>query len=140
MAQETIYILSFIAICFFLEALFPREKLSFSFAILKEDLFWFFTNHIFLNFLFGLVTFNLGLFLMKNFTGFFDLALLSKSNVIVEFLSYIIIFDFISYTGHYLLHKVPFLWNFHKLHHSITKLNPLSAFRHSIFEKVYYSF
>jgi sterol desaturase/sphingolipid hydroxylase (fatty acid hydroxylase superfamily) len=37
--------------------------------------------------------------------------------------------DFGFYVSHYLLHKVPFLWEFHKVHHSAEVLNPITGFR-----------
>jgi sterol desaturase/sphingolipid hydroxylase (fatty acid hydroxylase superfamily) len=37
--------------------------------------------------------------------------------------------DFAHYWLHRLLHKVPLLWAFHKVHHSATTLNPLTLFR-----------
>ena len=37
--------------------------------------------------------------------------------------------DFGFYVSHYLLHKVPVLWEFHKVHHSAEVLNPITGFR-----------
>lgn len=37
--------------------------------------------------------------------------------------------DFSLWLGHYLLHKVPILWEFHKVHHSAEVLTPLTAGR-----------
>ncbi|MBL0310314.1 MAG: sterol desaturase family protein [Bacteroidetes bacterium] len=37
--------------------------------------------------------------------------------------------DFTTYIIHLLMHKVPFLWEFHKVHHSATKLIPLTQYR-----------
>jgi len=37
--------------------------------------------------------------------------------------------DFMEWNVHRLLHKVPWLWEFHKLHHSIEELDWLGAFR-----------
>ena len=37
--------------------------------------------------------------------------------------------DFLSYLFHYLMHKIPFLWEFHKIHHSATTLNPMTQYR-----------
>jgi sterol desaturase/sphingolipid hydroxylase (fatty acid hydroxylase superfamily) len=37
--------------------------------------------------------------------------------------------DFSSYVVHLIFHKVPFLWRFHKVHHSATVLNPLTQYR-----------
>ncbi len=33
------------------------------------------------------------------------------------------------FIGHYLTHKVPLLWEFHKVHHSAPVLNPLTNYR-----------
>ncbi|MDZ7842002.1 MAG: sterol desaturase family protein [Gammaproteobacteria bacterium] len=37
--------------------------------------------------------------------------------------------DFSRYVVHRLLHRVPFLWSFHKVHHTATSLNPLTVYR-----------
>ncbi len=37
--------------------------------------------------------------------------------------------DFSSYWVHWLFHKVPFLWRFHKVHHSARVLNPITQYR-----------
>ena len=37
--------------------------------------------------------------------------------------------DFGKYVAHYLTHKVPVLWEFHKVHHAAEVLTPISAFR-----------
>lgn len=37
--------------------------------------------------------------------------------------------DFSRYAVHRLLHRVPFLWSFHKVHHTATSLNPLTVYR-----------
>ncbi len=37
--------------------------------------------------------------------------------------------DFGYFFGHYLLHRVPVLWEFHKAHHSATVMNPLTTYR-----------
>lgn len=41
----------------------------------------------------------------------------------------VLVGDFASYAVHRLCHTVPFLWQFHKAHHSTTTMTPLSAFR-----------
>lgn len=43
-------------------------------------------------------------------------------------LSYLAI-DFGFYLVHYLEHRIPILWKYHKVHHSATVLNPLTDFR-----------
>jgi sterol desaturase/sphingolipid hydroxylase (fatty acid hydroxylase superfamily) len=37
--------------------------------------------------------------------------------------------DFASFYVHYLMHKIPFFWRFHKIHHSATVLNPITQYR-----------
>lgn len=40
-----------------------------------------------------------------------------------------IVNDFVVFITHYLMHIVPFLWEFHKTHHSATVLNPITQYR-----------
>jgi sterol desaturase/sphingolipid hydroxylase (fatty acid hydroxylase superfamily) len=40
-----------------------------------------------------------------------------------------IVKDFTSFITHYLQHKITFLWEFHKIHHSATVLNPITQYR-----------
>ena len=42
---------------------------------------------------------------------------------------FFIAYDFGRFVAHSLLHDVPLLWEFHKVHHSAQTLNPLTAFR-----------
>lgn len=37
--------------------------------------------------------------------------------------------DFAKFLVHYLFHQVPFLWQFHRVHHSATTLTPLTLYR-----------
>lgn len=37
--------------------------------------------------------------------------------------------DFGTYLIHFLMHRVPVLWEFHKVHHSATELNPVTQYR-----------
>ena len=47
----------------------------------------------------------------------------------VYFLGIVLAADFGNFLGHYLLHHVPFLWEFHKVHHSAVHLTPITQFR-----------
>lgn len=42
---------------------------------------------------------------------------------------FFIAYDFGRFVAHSLLHDVPWLWNFHKVHHSAEVLTPITAFR-----------
>src|SRR5262245_44088337 len=41
----------------------------------------------------------------------------------------VVAFDLGTYTSHYLRHRVPLLWQFHKVHHSAEVLTPITTFR-----------
>lgn len=50
-----------------------------------------------------------------------------------------ILADLTAYAIHYLQHKVPLLWEFHKVHHSATVMHPLTNFReHPIDNLIYF--
>lgn len=40
-----------------------------------------------------------------------------------------VVSDFSSFIVHYAQHKISFLWEFHKIHHSATELNPVTQYR-----------
>ena len=52
-----------------------------------------------------------------------------SSAMTLYMLTYILIVDFGVFFAHYLSHKVPFLWQFHKVHHSAEVLNPMTLYR-----------
>jgi len=51
--------------------------------------------------------------------------LLRAGNTFLLFIAY----EFAYYVDHYLMHKIPFLWEFHKVHHTAEVLTPLTVFR-----------
>ena len=54
----------------------------------------------------------------------------SKTVLIVSYTVIIVVVnDFFSFLIHYAMHKIPFLWEFHKVHHSATELNPFTQYR-----------
>ena len=53
----------------------------------------------------------------------------SLLTLIVYTLVYALLTDFSVYITHYLQHKVPILWEFHKVHHSAEVLNPITLYR-----------
>ena len=55
---------------------------------------------------------------------------LSETATIVWYsLTLIIVSDLATYLVHGLMHYVPFFWEFHKVHHSATSLNPVTQYR-----------
>jgi sterol desaturase/sphingolipid hydroxylase (fatty acid hydroxylase superfamily) len=49
--------------------------------------------------------------------------------LILYTISLTIVNDLFTYIIHLSMHKIPFLWEFHKIHHSATSLNPLTQYR-----------
>lgn len=61
-----------------------------------------------------------------------DLPVLTPSRVVGTVLYTLWItlaLDFSLFFSHYLQHRVPWLWEFHKTHHSAERLNPLTVYR-----------
>lgn len=56
-------------------------------------------------------------------------TLTMTQTVIFYTISLSLINDFLSFVVHYLMHRIPFLWEFHKIHHSATSLNPMTQYR-----------
>ena len=81
-----------------------------------------------INLLFGILTLGIFIWLESNNFGFlymFDLP------IWVELLIAVLALDFSAqYIVHYLLHKIPFMWRFHMVHHSDTNVDATSATRH----------
>tara|TARA_B100000809_G_C15077342_1_gene508348 strand:+ start:237 stop:1184 length:948 start_codon:yes stop_codon:yes gene_type:complete len=49
--------------------------------------------------------------------------------VVFYTITIVVVNDFFSFLIHYLMHKIPFLWEFHKIHHSATTLTPFTQYR-----------
>lgn len=56
----------------------------------------------------------------------------------VQFTVFLVLKDFLEYLIHNLLHRVPLLWEFHKLHHSIEELDWIGNMRFHWMEIVVY--
>ena len=57
----------------------------------------------------------------------------------VQFIAFLFLSDFIQWCTHVSLHKVPFLWAFHKVHHSIPHLDWAANFHYHWMENVVYA-
>jgi len=61
----------------------------------------------------------------------------SATAVVVFSIVACLVWDFSNFWSHYLQHKVPFLWEIHKVHHSATQLTPFTAKRlHPLADKL----
>lgn len=90
--------------------------------------FVFLSSSIAINFVFGLAT--LGVFVWVE-TQQIGLLNLVEWPVWLELLIAIMILDLVAqYFVHYLLHKVAFMWKFHMVHHSDTMVDATTGTRH----------
>ena len=88
----------------------------------------FFACSMLINLLFGIATVGIFGFLVSNELG---LLYLIDLPIWVELLIAILILDFSAqYLVHYLLHKVKWMWKFHMIHHSDTKVDATTGTRH----------
>ncbi len=74
------------------------------------------------------ITFEVSDFLNSKF-GYIEEPMGYKQSVILYTIALTIATDFVTYLFHLAMHKVPFLWEFHKVHHSATSMNPITQYR-----------
>ena len=88
----------------------------------------FLSTSLAINFLFGLATLGVFAWTLNNNIGLLHWVELP---VMVELLIAIMILDFVAqYIAHYLLHRVKWMWKFHMVHHSDTKVDATTGTRH----------
>jgi sterol desaturase/sphingolipid hydroxylase (fatty acid hydroxylase superfamily) len=129
---------------FLLEILLPWRKNQ---PILRKG-FWLDAFYIIFNFfLFSLVGYNalsnVGVELFKDFLGIFDMTnivAIEVNNLPVwgQLLIMFVIADYVQWNVHRLLHRVPWLWEFHKVHHSVKEMGFAAQFRFHFMETIIY--
>lgn len=127
-----------------LEIRFPWRKRQ---AIIRKD-FWLDGFYILFNFfLFSLIGYNaLSNVVVEFFNvnlkriGIDNLAIfnVAELNIFWQLFILFVVRDFIQYFIHRLLHRVPFLWNFHKVHHSVKQMGFAAQMRYHWMENVVY--
>lgn len=129
-----------------LELLLPWRKGQKTF---RKD-FWLDSFYMFFNFfLLNLIVF----IALSNTTEAVFNDLLSKINLTISdfelfdvdalpfglgLLVFFLVSDFVQWNTHRLLHRVPFLWNFHKVHHSVKEMGFAAHLRYHWMEPVVY--
>ena len=63
-----------------------------------------------------------------------------ESTLALYTITLFVVSDFTRYWLHRFLHTIPFLWEFHKVHHSAKVLNPLTFYRVHPFENILFGF
>jgi sterol desaturase/sphingolipid hydroxylase (fatty acid hydroxylase superfamily) len=124
-----------------LEILFPWRKNQ---SIFRKD-FWLDAFYMFFNFfIFSIIISGFYKLMEVMFT---NLGLSSKSLAIIDLsilpmwfqlLLFFVVLDFVQWFTHVLLHKYAFLWNFHKVHHSVKEMGFAAHLRYHWMENVLY--
>jgi sterol desaturase/sphingolipid hydroxylase (fatty acid hydroxylase superfamily) len=129
---------------FLVEVIAPWRKDQ---AVLRKD-FWLDAFYMFFNFfLFSLVIYNAASDVVVNLfrdllasVGIENLVALEVGSwpVWVQLLTLFVLRDFIQWNVHRLLHRVPWLWEFHKVHHSVEEMGFAAHLRYHWMENVVY--
>ncbi|WP_310556971.1 sterol desaturase family protein [Flavobacterium sp.] len=133
-------------VVFLLEIMFPWRKNQ---AIIRKDFwldfFYMFFNFFLLNLIILIALSNVTEQLFNDILAKFDLKLISlqlidisKYPKIISLFLFFIVSDFIQWNTHRMLHRVPFLWNFHKTHHSVKEMGFAAHLRYHWMEPVVY--
>ena len=124
-----------------LEIAFPWRKNQ---AIFRKD-FWLDAFYMFFNF-FIFSVFIAGFYSVFELI-FNDLGITIKSLAFInlesfpswlELLIFFVILDFVQWFTHVLLHKFEFLWQFHKVHHSVKEMGFAAHLRYHWMENIFY--
>ena len=132
------------AACFVLERLIPWRKEQRAFRTgFGQDVFFLVFNGHFAGVLLAMATAKLvnaaaGLLGFDAALPWTHLNILAPYPLWVQFLGYLVLKDFMEWCIHIGLHRTPWLWQFHKLHHSIRELDWIGNFRFHWMEIVVY--
>lgn len=127
-----------------LELVFPWRKNQPAF---RKD-FWLDAFYMFFNFfLFSLVVYNslsnVAVEAFNDFLGLFGISNLVAIQVAswptwAQFLLMFVVADFIQWNVHRCLHRSPWLWEFHKVHHSVEQMGFAAHLRYHWMETIVY--
>jgi sterol desaturase/sphingolipid hydroxylase (fatty acid hydroxylase superfamily) len=78
---------------------------------------------------FGVLGASLVFGLVQNQLGFMRLGLFEGLPVVAVGVLYIVLHDFIAYWGHRAEHSIPFLWQFHSVHHAPEEISFITSAR-----------
>ena len=124
-----------------LEIFFPWRKNQ---SIFRKD-FWLDAFYMFFNFFGFAIVINGFYSLFENIFLKFDIS--KNSFVLIDMTNwsnwlqlvvFFIVLDFVQWFTHILLHRFPFLWEFHKIHHSVKEMGFAAHLRYHWMENILY--
>lgn len=128
-----------------LEIIFPWRKNQ---SFIRKD-FWLDGFYMFFNFfIFNLLLFvalsDLTIYFLKDSMSYFGFRSTPVFNTqkwpaAAQFISFFLISDFFQWCVHNLLHRIPILWKFHKLHHSVKEMGFSAHLRYHFGETFFYN-
>jgi sterol desaturase/sphingolipid hydroxylase (fatty acid hydroxylase superfamily) len=130
--------------CWTLEILFPWRKNQ---SIFRKDFFLDGFYMFFNFFLFSLIGYNalsnVGVKAFNDFLALFGITNLVAFNiqswpVWSQLLVMLLVKDFVDWNVHRILHRVPWLWEFHKVHHSVEEMGFAAHLRYHWMETLVY--
>lgn len=133
-------------VVFVLEILFPWRKNQ---PIFRNDfwldVFYMFFNFFLLNLIVLIALSNVTEQLFADALSIFNWELVSFQLIdlsnypkAISLLVFFLVSDFIQWITHRMLHRVPLLWNFHKVHHSVKQMGFAAHLRYHWMEPVIY--
>jgi len=138
------WLIFWVVFCIALEKILPNRIVNhktFTRRFFWQDLFYVLFNNI--------IVYGLGLFSLTiaieyiqhwglHTLGIKNLPLFDVKawHVAAQFALVFVLQDFIEFFVHYLLHRIPFLWRFHKIHHAQEELGATSAQHFHAVEKI----
>jgi sterol desaturase/sphingolipid hydroxylase (fatty acid hydroxylase superfamily) len=126
-------------LCLILERIRPwRRQQKLVRRQFAQDLFWLFFNGHYT----GVLVASMAAFLFAWAVPAIDrvkaLNLIAGQPLLVQFVVFFLLKDFLEWAVHNLLHRVSWLWEFHKVHHTIEELDWIGNFRFHWMEVVVY--
>jgi len=124
-----------------LEIAFPWRKEQ---SIFRKD-FWLDAFYMFFNFFVFSIVIS-GFYKILELL-FLDVGITNKSLALIDMSSlpnwlqliiFFVLLDFVQWFTHVMLHKFPFLWNFHKVHHSVKEMGFAAHLRYHWMENILY--
>jgi sterol desaturase/sphingolipid hydroxylase (fatty acid hydroxylase superfamily) len=127
------------ALVFALECIHPwRRDQGLLRREIGQDAFWLIFNGHYAGYLVALASANLLAWAAPGFARIEAVRLVASQPLWVQFGAFFVIKDLCEWGVHNLLHRVPWMWSFHKVHHSIEQLDWIGNFRFHWMEIVVY--
>ncbi len=136
--QKLIWIICCLSLFWILEGVYPLRKHQYNkLKHAKTNLLLLLSTMI-INIVFGIITVGIFSWIEANNFGLLHMI---DIPVWAEIILAVMILDFTSqYLVHFLLHKVPFMWKFHTVHHSDTHVDVTSGTRHHPIDFIFREF